>query len=154
MRTNGQPRRPQQSGDRAGDGTTGVRGRLRALAGATLEWVRDGFGFVRSALRTERGGPPDSADTGTGTSTRTGTRASATGSEADARIGSDAAVVDRPGGEAGRKRRRNRDRSGELKPALPGDDLRARERDHQLRIYEPEARDAYVESDTWQEIER
>jgi hypothetical protein len=62
-------------------------------------------------------------------------------------------VVDRQRTDE-QRRRRNQERSREMTPALPGDDLRARERDHQLLIYEPEQRGAYIESDTWQEIER
>jgi hypothetical protein len=46
--------------------------------------------------------------------------------------------------------RQNRERT----PALPSNEVRVREQDHRLLIYEPEHRDAYIESDTWQEVER
>lgn len=148
MRTNGRPGTPQQSGNRTEGEPTGIPERLRALVGATLEWVRGRLGFARPGRRRTDGSDlPRPADTDP--------PASGTGSEPGAESGTRAADRRWTQGQGQKQGRQwHRKRKREVTPALPGDDLRARERNHQLRIYEPERRGAYIESDTWQEIER
>lgn len=142
MRTNGKPGTPRQSGDLPDGESAGIRDRLRALAGATVEWVRGRLGFGRPG-----GGQTDGIDLPRPVDTEPPVPASGGTSEPDA----DPAprVVD-----GGRTDEQGSQQNREVTPALPGDDLRARERGHQLLIYEPEQRGAYIESDTWQEIER
>jgi hypothetical protein len=146
MRTNGKPGTPRQSGTRPDGEPAGIRDRLRALAGATLEWVRGRLGFARPAR-----GQTDGSDLPRPADRESPVSASGRTNEQDADLAP--RVVDW-GRTDEQGRQQNRERNRELTPALPGDDVRARERGQQLLIYEPEQRGAYIESDTWQEIER